>query len=238
MNIEQINHEEFSQEFLKEYLAFGLSNLPKKEIDHLVLKLLLRHHSEWDEKNPPSAFTLAQSLKAKRGKIRSMLDELSFRSSGDMDLAKEKLRTHLKEAEKHIEQNKVKIQIEDSYIREYAKSIVQEHLGIVDTSFDRTIINVSGDKYLTLISEVLGDQEKQALERDLNNADIQNRESLPLTKVFITEFVKGAGKETGKNCIRLGSALLSGGLSELAAFIEAITSSEDVASPATTPATV
>ncbi len=43
-----------------------------------------------------------------------------------------------------------------------------------------------------------------------------------LVKTFLREFVKSAGKEAGKTSIRLGAAVLTNGLSEIPALVDAL----------------
>lgn len=222
-SIGKMNHEGFAREFVEAYLKNGFANMPKREIDLLVLHLLITHSDAWSWEHPPSAFELSQKLRTKRGRLRSMLDELSFRNAADEEKVRARLHRLLEESEKDIDGNKVKVQIEDGYLREYAKSLVQADFGIVDTSFDRSIVTLSGDKFLMLVSEVMGDKEKQAFEKELN----KHRKDLPaakekdgLLKTFLEEFVKSAGKEAGKKAIKLGASALTGGLSEIPDLIE------------------
>lgn len=220
--LDDLDNESFAREFLKAYLADGFTSLPKREIDLLVLRLLLTHVSDWSEGAPPSAFALAQVLRAKRGRIRSMLDELSFRNAGDQDSVNRRLHEILDKGEKDIEHNKVRVQIEDGYLREYAKSIVQADFGIVDSSFDRSIISLSGDKFLALVTEVMGEDERKAFEKELekHKKSLKDGDKEGLLRTFLREFVKSAGNEAGKKAIKLGAAALTSGLSEIPDLID------------------
>ncbi len=220
--LDNLDHAAFSRAFLKAYLADGFTSLPKREIDLLVLRLLLSHVKDWSGDAPPPAFALAQVLRAKRGRIRSMLDELSFRNAGDQESVNRRLHEILDKGEKDIEHNKVRVQIEDGYLREYAKSIVQADFGIVDSSFDRSIISLSGDKFLALVTEVMGENEQKAFEKELKKHKkiLKDGEKEGLVKTFLREFVKSAGSEAGKKAIRLGAAALTSGLSEIPELID------------------
>lgn len=223
MNLQNIefDHRTFLNDFLNRYLEHGFTSLSKKETDLLILQLLLRYHPEWSEDNPPNAFELAKALRVKRGKIRSMLDELSFRNSGNEDLILRKLRELLKNAEIEFDNNKVRMQIEDAYIREYAKDIVHKDYGMTDTSFNRSIITLSGDKFLALVSEVVSDDKLEEFKNKLET-NLPSTERSSLVRVFLENFVSSAGKEAGKKAIKLGTILLDGGLSELSEVIESI----------------
>ena len=220
--LDKLDHTAFSREFLHAYLNEGFTSLPKREIDLLILRLLLTHVNDWSETAPPPAFALAKVLKAKRGRIRSMLDELSFRNAGDQESTNRRLHEILSKGEQDIEKNKVRIQIEDAYLREYAKSIVQADFGIVDSSFDRSIISLSGDKFLMLVTEVMVAKERRIFEEKLekHKKDLKGKEKEGLLNTFLQEFVKSAGTEAGKKAISLGAATLTGGLSEIPGLID------------------
>ncbi|MEO3430711.1 hypothetical protein AAFN88_17790 [Pelagibius sp. CAU 1746] len=221
----KMDYDPFAREFLKAYLEDGFANMPKREIDLLVLRLLVEHTEGWSWDDPPSAFELARTLRAKRGRLRSMLDELSFRNAADEERAKARLHHLLKNGEKDIEGNRVRVQIEDGYLREYAKSLVQADFGIVDTSFDRSIVTLSGDKFLLLVAEVMGDEAKKEFEKELKKHRKElgaAKDKEGLLKTFLREFVKSAGKEAGKKSIKLGAAALTGGLSEIPDLIDSL----------------
>lgn len=226
---DNLDHDAFSQDFLEVYLNHGFTSLPKREIDLLVLRLLLTHVDYWSVESPPPAFELAQVLKAKRGRIRSMLDELSFRSASDQESVNQRLHEILDNGEKDFENNRVRIQIEDGYLREYARNIVRSDFGIVDSSFDRSIVNLSADKYLMLVTNVMGESERKTFTEKLkkHRKDLKGCENESLLKTFLQEFVKSAGKEAGNKAIRLGAAVLTSGLSEIPELIDSIFKARD-----------
>lgn len=231
---DNLDRESFANAFLEAYLRDGFANMPKREIDLLVLRLLLEHTDDWSLDEPPNAFTLCQTLRAKRGRLRSMLDELSFRAAGDEERSKQRLRQLLMAAEKDYDQNKVRVQIEDGYLRDYAKNLIQSDYGIVDTSFDRSIVSLSGSRFLMLVTELMTEEEKAVLERELegHRAEIGaggQREGL--IRAFLRSCVEGAGKEVGSQAIRLGVAALTGGLSEISGVIDALLGNREGGEP-------
>ncbi len=220
-----VDLDKFADEFLVEYMKEGFTSLPKKEIDLLVLSLLLNLKRSWGEPRP-AAFELAKQLGVKRGRILSMLDDLSYRQA-DEDKAEEKLIQALKHSEiVGTSENQVKFQIEDGFVRECAKQIIRDDYGVVDTSFDRTVITLSPDKFLFLVSHLL-DNEQQTktvllnkLEEAKDKFGSPERESL--VKEFTRNFVAGAGNEVGRKAVRLGFALLTGGASEVSDAVSSV----------------
>ena len=217
-SLDKIDHEKFAEAFLEAYLKDGFANMPKREIDLLVLRLLVEFAEGWSWEEPPSAFELAQELRAKRGRFRSMLDELSFRNAANEKQIKARLHRLLEKSEHDIDGNKVKVQIEDGYLREYAKNLIHADFGIVDTSFDRSIVTLSGDKFLLLITKVMGSEAEQTFNKELEKYRDRfsgGTDEKNLFNIFWQDFVRSAGEEAGKKAIRLGAAILTGGLSDI-----------------------
>ena len=76
--VKDLDHEGFVREFLIEFLENGLGTLPKRELDLLVLSLLVEFRKSW-KVNPPSDYQIGRTLGISPRKVRSMLDEISFR---------------------------------------------------------------------------------------------------------------------------------------------------------------
>jgi hypothetical protein len=224
--LQGLDKEKFTEAFLKAYLQDGFTAMTKREIDLLVLRLLVDHREGWSWEDPPNAFDMAQALRAKRTRLRSMLDELSFRMFADDDSARKRLKKIIedrihKKSEDILDGNRVQIEIEDGFLREFAKDLVQKNYGIVDSSFNSSIIVLSGDKFLALVFEILPDANRDEIESEINkHADfLSNREKKDLLRAFIEQAVKGAGSEAGKQAVKLGMAALTGGASELPGLV-------------------
>lgn len=114
------------------------------------------------------------------------------------------------------------MQIEDGFLRELAKSLVQVDFGIVDTSFDRSIMTLSGPKFLTLITAVLDDDKRKMVEEEFRKHEkfLKNQGEKSLWRMFLEGFVQHAGAEAGKKTIKIGAALLTCGLSEVSDIVD------------------
>lgn len=222
-----LDHEAFARAFLEAYLENGFTTMTKREIDLLVLRLLVTHADGFSWEDPPSAFELSQQLRAKRSRIRSMMDELSFRLMADDTQARKRLKKIIEdrireEGDALFEESRVRLQIEDGFLREYAKDLVQKDYGIVDSSFNTSIIVLSGDKFLALVFEVMPETPRETIEEELkrHRAELQATSEKGLFRLFIEHAVKGAGTEGGKQAVRLGVTALSGGTSELPGLVQ------------------
>ena len=228
--LEGLDQKKFTEEFLQAYLQNGFTAMTKREVDLLVLRLLVDHKDGWSWDNPPNAFEMAQALKVKRTRLRSMMDELSFRMLADEENAKARLKS-LIEKQCEDEDNaiasagSVRLQIEDGFLREYAKSLVQEDFGIVDTSFDRSIITLTGAKFLSLVARLFDADQKAALEMQLEASKdkLAGDEKKSPWRRFLDGVATGAGKKLGETAVRYGLAALSGGVTEVTELVDTIT---------------
>lgn len=225
--LDGLDKEKFTEEFLKAYLQDGFTAMTKREIDLLILRLLVDHKDGWSWENPPNAFEMAQALKAKRTRLRSMMDELSFRMFADDDQARKRLRKIIEdrireEGDDIFEDSRVRIQIEDGFLREYAKDLVQKDYGIVDSSFNSSIIILSGDKFLALVFEVISDDARGRIAQELeeHRKSLHARDNQNLFRMFIEQAVKGAGGEAGKQAVKLGITALTGGGDRLPGLVK------------------
>lgn len=225
--MDDLDLEAFGKAFLEAYLSEGFTVMTKREIDLLVLRLLVQHREGWSWDHPPSAFDVSRELRAKRSRIRSMMDELSFRHLLDEDHARKRLRRIIEdrireESDDLFQNSRVRVQIEDGFLREFAKDLVQKDYGIVDSSFNSSILVLSGDKFLALVFEVMPDAPRKQIEAELkkHKAALGASDDTRLFRLFIEQAVKGAGNELGQKAVRFGVAALTGGTSEIPGFIE------------------
>lgn len=224
---DRLDQDQFSKAFLKEYLNAGFGTMPKREIDLLVLRLIIEHTKGWSLRDPPNAFVLSQELRVKKSRIQSMLDELSYRQPLDESSVHEQLRSIFLKHEKDIDGNKVRVQISDGYLRDYLKNLVLSAYGIVDTSFDRSIIVLTAEKFLVVADRIADEKTRKKLEDTISKLakeklqDGQGKNS-SLIRTFAEKFIESAGTETGKKAVDLGFAVLSGGLSEIPSLIKAV----------------
>lgn len=205
----------FAHEFLKKYTAVGFGALSKREIDLLLIQLLQKHLQGFQVM---SDFDVALTLRTTKRKVRGLRDEVSFREARDEDYLNKNLRNELKRAEVlPSEHGTVKIQLDDAVLRGYAEKIVRSEFGIVDSSFNSAILQLSGEKYLLLCLTVLTPDERAQAERALEelNPDQPRAEGQngSLFAQLRRAFVAGAGEQAGKLCVSGAMALVTGGAS-------------------------
>jgi hypothetical protein len=205
----------FAREFLEKYTAVGFGALSKREIDLLLIQLLQKHLQGFQDM---SDFDAALTLRTTKRKIRGLRDEVSFREARDEDYLNINLRSELKRAEVlPSEHGTVKIQLDDAVLRGYAEKIVRSEFGIVDSSFNSAILQLSGEKYLLLCLTVLTPDERAQAERALgefypDQPRLEGQHGNLFAQIR-RAFVVGAGEQAGKLCVSGAMALVTGGAS-------------------------
>ena len=216
-------HQQFSASFLEEYLKNGFGTMSKRELDLHVLKLLLENNPEWNSQSPPKSFVLAENLRAKSSKIRGLLDELSFRNANNTEATRNRLGELLVHCERIDGGQRVKLQIEDAYLRGYAKNRVVERLGVVDSSFDRTILTLNAEHFMALAVDVSDSKTVTTLKKKLKaKLGDELKGGDDFWGAFLKEFAKSAGKTSGEKLVKLGFSLLTGGLSDISDLVAGV----------------
>ncbi|WP_299084008.1 hypothetical protein [uncultured Ruegeria sp.] len=215
----------FAREFLNKYTAVGFGALSKREVDLLLIQLLQKHLPGFQDK---ADFDAALVLRTTKRKIRGLRDEVSFREANNEDFLKSNLRNELKRAEVlPSDHGLVKVQLDDAVLRGYAEKIVRTEFGIVDSSFNSAILQLSGEKYLLLCLTVLTPEERVQAQQAIQEFDQDQQGSGvsqgSLFTQFKDAFVLGAGQQVGKLCVSGAMALVTGGASLILESVEPVT---------------
>lgn len=205
---------EFAREFLSRYNSVGFGTLSKREVDLLMIDLLEQHLPGFSDLPD---FDAARRLKSTKRRVRGLRDEVAYRrSQSDAELSAG-LREELSRAE-IVPANdwQVKVQIEDAVLRNFAEGIIRSDYGLVDTSFNSTILSLTPEKFLFLAFKVLPDDELSELESVLEEISTEQKAAFSSKaksnfQTFKDAFIQGAGKEAGKLMISGAFAMLSGG---------------------------
>ena len=206
---------EFANEFLKRYTAVGFGALSKREVDLMLLQLLQDHLPGFKSKND---FDAAIMLKTTKRKIRGLRDEISFREGHQDDNLNFRLKELLVKAEIIADNHSmVMVQIDDAVLRGHAEKIVRSEFGIVDSSFNSSIMKLSGEKFLLLAYSVLDDADRIEAEKTIAKLNVSNGSNPDKKKSAFVQFkdgfIFGAGSRSGQLCVSGALTLLTNGAS-------------------------
>jgi hypothetical protein len=202
-----LEFQKFAQVFLTNYLVGGLGTLSKREIDLLVLRAYLEA-----KMGPPiqaaitkaDPYQLGRDLNIRASRIRTMLDDLRYRYPLSEDELRSQLKEALKNAEIILDKNTLRIQIDDLLLRDYVRKIVRDRFGLVDTSFDRTIISLTPEKFLALAIASQDEASQAELEQRLKAIKLKSELGAPKegrVLWLIKKVGEGAANELGKTIL-------------------------------------
>src|SRR6056297_2407588 len=90
----ELNSTDFSKEFLTIFVRNGFGSLPKREIELILLELLMQHAPKSVGENP-AVYSLARNLRLAPKRLQGLLDEIAYRDETKTD---EWCREQLKDA--------------------------------------------------------------------------------------------------------------------------------------------
>jgi hypothetical protein len=183
---------EFGREFIDLYLRDGLGVMTKKETEILVMSLL-ESQGGLDMK---SNHELSLLLRQPESTITNLRYQARLRYPDTEEAyAERRLLWVLVKAEMEPSGKKVRLVIEDKFVRQFLQAKVKSEGVIVDTSFNREIVEINGEKFADILGKIYGDEHGERWKADFKKlADSQHKLSFAEVK---KEFFKGIAKETG-----------------------------------------
>lgn len=187
--------EEFVEQFLNEYLKEGFSSLPKREVDILVMNLLLNMGDLAGESNQD----LSVRLRATESKIKRLRYEARLKYPPDPEYVQREFFYILSKSKYAIDTGKIIFAIEDEYIRHAIQGKLKAKGMFADTSFNTELIKID-PKFLV---SVLGELYSEEIAKDFNDGfeamESQiNEEGFDVVGAFssfITTFVSAAAQK-------------------------------------------
>lgn len=221
----------FCAAFFDVFVRNGYGSLPKREIELLVLDLLLKHSKTWSVSHPP-VYELARTLKVSPRRLQTMLDDLAYRDEAKSeDWCRNALKQILKTAEIIKDESWVQFQIDDGLVRDFATAAVRKDYGIVDSSFNAAIVKLSGEKFAALALSLLDQEARDKVLGVIGSAKLKARQNKRKSKgpirLFMDAFAESAGKEAGQKSVKLGFALLTMGASEVTDVVQELMGKND-----------
>ena len=202
-----LEFQKFAQVFLPNYLVGGLGSLSKREIDLLVLRAYLEAKMGLPIQvaiTKADPYQLGRDLNIRASRIRTMLDDLRYRYPPSEDELRSQLSEALRKGEIGPGKNSLRIQIDDMLLRDYVRKFVRDIFGIVDTSFDRTIISLTPENFLALAVWTQDSATKETIEKKLQAIKLKSDIEAPKEERvhwFIKKIGEGAATQLGKEFI-------------------------------------
>lgn len=191
---------EFSRDFLAHYLSRGMGSLSKRDIDILVLYLLIE---QGVYEFPGDFFKASKQLKISEPKLRNLFQEVQLRyKQYDEEEAKRMFIDIVRTEFFEKSGSRITFVVHDPLLRQYFEEWVSRAHGFTDTSFNKNLFSIS-PKVLQRVLEHLCHHSYEDLVDLMANLpmvkdSIQGEKTLTgFLGNFVNEFFKAAGREAG-----------------------------------------
>ena len=204
-DIEIRNATKFVRSFLDEYLAGGLGRMQKRDIDVLVLDLLIK---DGRYKLPDDLYRAARELKMSETRLRNLFQDVQLRYQQlSEDDAKAALVKLVDEGAYEMQGKRFKFEVHDPMVGQYFREWVAGVNGLTDSSFNSNIVSVDREVFL----EVLKSISVRDFGKFPKDADEFNKAgSRPaVLRLFVEEFAKSAGNAAGKLSVSVLAGVLA-----------------------------
>lgn len=204
----------FEEDFLENYLKFGLGALTKSDIDALVMHLLDRYgYADYGPLATRPNQEASEILKTPVSKIKKLRYEAALKFGESIEeQAKGRLLAALSQATLEIDDNKEKVNliIEDSLAKNWLQGQLKSHQLIFDHSFNTEIVKVPADGLFTVLEKIFNKSKLDEF-RDAYESAKKRKTAGERRKAFkaaASKFAQGAAKQAGSGVVAVLKAQL------------------------------
>lgn len=184
----------FLHKFLDRYCAAGFGTLSKREIDLLVLGLLIENGGLVDVDNAQS---LSRQLRLPLAKVKALIYELNLRDERkDENWVISELRQRLRYGKASVsgkeESARIEVGIDNQLLRVEVEALLKRYGHYPDYSFNREILRLTPEAYSALTKAVLPEAEYKDLVAVLKKAakgPAQEKNPDNLLRLAIRKFI-------------------------------------------------
>jgi hypothetical protein len=202
----------FEEDFLENYLKFGLGSMPKSDVDALVIHLLDLYGK--DGSGPlaiHSNQTVSELLKTPVNKVKKMRYDAALKFGGRIeDQAMGRLLAALSKASLEPDGEKVLLIIEDSLAKNWLQGQLKIYQHIFDHSFNTEIVKVSVAGLFQVLDSVFDADEIEKFKKGYEAAKKKktSKERVAAFKGVAKKFAEGAAKAAGSGVVKVLKAHL------------------------------
>ena len=196
-------YEDFTRQFLREYLKDGFGATPKRTTDLHIFFLLetlgdFSHISNHD---------LSLKLQITESRVKSLRYEskLKFLQAND-HLVENNILLALARAKFNQNTNKIRFIIEDTYTRKFLIAIAKELGGVPDSSFNGEIVDIEVEQLQEVIRKLFGEDIAEQYRKKfaaLANSDSPKEFFIDAMKSFIKVVVNNIGSVSTLEAIKI-----------------------------------
>lgn len=196
----------FEQEFLTNYLKFGLGSMPKSDIDALVMHLLDTYGLDGSPLALYSNQTVSERLKTPVVKVKKLRYEAALKFGGrPEDQAMGRLLAALSKASLEADGEKICLIIEDVLAKNWLQGQLKIHQQIFDYSFNTEIVKVSASGLFAVLGSVFDKGELEHFQQSYEAAKKKktDQERLAAFKAAARKFAESAASAAGAGVVKV-----------------------------------
>lgn len=191
----------FSEDFLDNYLKFGLGSMPRADIDALVMHLLDKYGYDGCQPMAPlSNQTVSERLRTPVAKVKKLRYEAALKFGGRVeDQAMGRLLSALAIATLEPQEEKICLVIEDTLAKNWLQGQLKLHQQIFDHSFNTEIIKVSASGLFVVLEALFDKRELESFKKGYEDAKRTKdaAQCIALFKTLAKNFAEGAANAAG-----------------------------------------
>ncbi len=205
MSIAIKNHKNFVDKLLDRYLEHGFGTLTKKEIDILILHLLIEHSDLHETSN----HELSILLKIPESRVKNLRYEAKLKHIKDQEnYVKEKFLKLLQKAKFEVDKKRIIFSVEDTYLKSAIQSKLKQFGSFADNSFNAELVKISEDSFIELLESFYTKKERQDFEK--NAKKILKKDDAINFKSITKKFLEGVAESAGGKVVDIGVGYFGG----------------------------
>lgn len=204
----------FEEEFLEDYLKFGLGSMPKTDIDALVMHLLDKYG--YDGSVPLAQYknqTVSERLRTPVNKIKKLRYDAALKFGGRVeDQAMARLLAALSDAALETDGGKICLIIEDALAKNWLQGQLKNNQLIFDHTFNTEIIKVSAAGLFSVLSAFFDADEIKKFEKAYDKAQkAADADAMRAAfKKAAKNFAESAAKKAGAGVVSIFKSITVG----------------------------
>jgi hypothetical protein len=172
----------FTNKFLEEYLSNGMATMSKREIDILMMHLLL----EYCNLSNMSNYDLSLMLKLSETRVKSLRYEARLKYPTPENYVEREFlivlgraKFELDKSDKtNVEKMKISFVIEDNFLRQAIQGKLKARGMFADTSFNSEIVRVESGFLLSIIDDIYGEARSSEFKEAIKQFSKADQKSL------------------------------------------------------------
>lgn len=215
--------DQFTRQFLEGYLSHGLGGASKRDIDLLLVHLLINSNTQLATVPLHKTSLL---LQIPESRLAGLIYEAKLRYPVDAEVElKSAILARLAAVKFKVDKDDdIKFVIEDKLIRQAFAAQLKQVGTFLDSSFNREVVKVAPEDLIEVLNRLLTAQDKKEIENKVHaalKADSKAKNKISFD-LILKEFVKGAASKSGELGVSTVATALTGGHSLIVEVADSI----------------